>query len=113
MRCTWFPCHTPQCAALRQGIARGPLTIQPSLSLPRGSVRGYLQSPVTLPNLELYESQILKMAKSLGAFHERARKFYETGAVIRRPWARFTGDGSWTVIHFDSCHEKKQRLYTR
>src|SRR5580692_2932040 len=34
------------------------------------------------------------MAKSLGTFNEKVGKFYERGAVIQRPWARFTGDGS-------------------
>jgi prepilin-type N-terminal cleavage/methylation domain-containing protein len=34
------------------------------------------------------------MAKSLGTFNEKVGKFYERGAVIQRPWARFTGEGS-------------------
>jgi hypothetical protein len=79
-----------------------PLTLQPSLSLPRRAVRGYPKSPVTLRSLEPYETEILEMAKCLGAVNEKAGEFYETGAVIHGHWARFNGDGSRSVIHFDS-----------
>jgi hypothetical protein len=37
-----------------------------------------------------------------GAFNEKAGEFSETAAVIQRHWVRFNGDGSWTLIHFDS-----------
>ena len=42
------------------------------------------------------------MAKVFGVLSEKAGEFYEIGAVIQRPLARFNAEGSWTVIHFDS-----------
>jgi prepilin-type N-terminal cleavage/methylation domain-containing protein len=67
----------------------------PALILLAARGRSRLPStPVTLPNLEPYELQILKMAKSFGVINEKAGKFYERGAVIKRPWARFNGNGS-------------------
>jgi hypothetical protein len=53
-------------------------------------------------NPALHDSRILKMAKVLGASNEKAGKCYETGAVVQRPWTRYNGDGTWTVIHFGS-----------
>src|SRR5580704_4756449 len=42
---------------------------------------------------------MLKMTKVLGTSNKKARECYETGAVIQRPWARYDGDWTWSVIH--------------
>ena len=42
---------------------------------------------------------MLKMTKVLGTSNKNARERYETGAVIQRPWARYNGDWTWSVIH--------------
>ena len=42
---------------------------------------------------------MLKMTKVLGTSNKKARECYETGAVIQRPWARYNGDWTWSVIH--------------
>jgi type II secretory pathway pseudopilin PulG len=42
---------------------------------------------------------MLKMIKVLGTSNKKARQCCETGAVIQRPSARYSGDWTWTVIH--------------
>jgi type II secretory pathway pseudopilin PulG len=42
---------------------------------------------------------MLKMTKVLGTSNKKARECDETGAVIQRPWGRYNGDWTWSVIH--------------
>lgn len=40
------------------------------------------------------------MAKLLMASNKKARELYETGAVVKRSWARYNGDGPQTRYSF-------------
>ena len=113
MYCIQFFLKYEQCVACISTYKRASIASHKLQALIILAARGRSRLPsvpITRPNLEPCQLRILKRLFG-GAFNEKAREFYETGAVNQRPWARFNGDGSLDPL-FISIPAMKNKGFT-